>query len=508
MPHVKGQPREESVLFPERIEDYVPGDSPVRFIDAFVDRLELAKLGFQHAVANDNGRPSFDPADLLKLYIYGYLNRRRSSRDLQQETHRNVEVMWLIRRLRPDFRTINNFRSHHSESLKKVFLEFQLICRELNLFSNLIGVDGSKFSGVNSKDNNYTEGKLKKLIEFYEKKIERYLEQMDKQDAVETDDEELTEEALKEKIELLRKKLEEKKELAEKLSHSDQSQISLTDPDCRRLHSGDGSIVGYNVQTAVDSKHHLIVDFEVTNALTDQNELANMSMKAKEVLQCESLQAMGDRGYYDSQQIKMCEDAGIEVFVDAPAKGHPSGLFSIDRFLYDSDRDVYVCPAGEELTNRGKKLDQGREVFWYETPACASCSIRHLCTNQKKRNRRVQRWVHQEILDRVKKRVALHPEMMTLRKSIVEHPFGTIKRGMNHHYFLLRGFRKVTGEFSLTALAYNIKRVLKILGFSTLMEKLPFLNLKNLINDHFDSTLGLFGLQSYQIRVKPCFAAR
>lgn len=474
MPHIRGQSREEADLFPERIEDYIPAESAVRFIDAFVDGLDFAALDFKHAIANNNGRPAFHPSDLLKLYVYGYLNKRRTSRELEQETLRNVEVMWLIRKLRPDFRTISNFRRDHTKALKKVFLQFQLICRELNLFSRLIGVDGSKFSGVNSKDNNYTTGKLKKLIEVYEQKIAKYLEQMDQEDALEKEDEPLTVKTLQEKIEALQKKLEEKKGFAEKLEATEEGQISLTDPECRRLHSGDGSVVGYNIQTAVDSKHHLIVEFDVTNALTDQNELANMSMKAKEMLQCDSLQVMADRGYYNSEQIKVCEDAGIEVFVDAPERGHPDGLFSKDRFNYNAERDVFICPAGQELSRRGQKKDQGRDVFWYETAACSTCPIRHLCTNQKKRNRRIFRWVHQEILDRVKQRVITNPHMMTLRKSIVEHPFGTIKRSMNQQYFLLRGIHKVTGEFSLTALAYNMKRVMKILGIGNLLQKLNF----------------------------------
>src|SRR4029077_14999696 len=222
----------------------------------------------------------------------------------------------------------------------------------------------------------------------------------------------------------------------------------------------------------VDAKHHLIVEFDVTNATTDQNELANMAQKAQQSLEGASVQVLADRGYYESEQIKICEEKGIEVFVDAPERPHPKKLFPKNRFTYDSKRDIYICPAGEQLTRRGKKKEQGRELFWYETDACLNCSMRQLCTNQKKRNRRVTRWIHQDVLDTVKKRVAQHPEMMKLRKAIVEHPFGTIKRSMNQSYFLLRGMGKVTAEFSLTALAYNIRRVLSILGIKTFLDKL------------------------------------
>jgi transposase len=471
MAYVNGEPREQSNLFPERIEDYVSRDNPVRFIDKFVESLDLVKLGFRQSLPKEMGRPCYHPGDLLRLYIYGYVNGIRTSRKLQKETVRNLEVIWLLRKLRPDFRTIANFRKENRDALRGVFREFSVLCHRLDLFGKeLVGIDGSKFQADNSKDNNYSERKLESVIKHYERRIAEYMQQLDKSDDDNEENPELTVEQLQQKIEELKKRKEEKQQLVEKLAESDQNEISLIDPDSRRLHSGDGSIVGYNVQMAVDSKHCLIVDFEVTNDKTDQNQLSNMAVKAREALHTDSLKVVADSGYYCSEEIKACEEAGMQVYVEAVAKPHPQGLFSRDQFSYQSDTDSYLCPAGESLTFRGEKFEQGRQVRWYETSACKACSIKHLCTNQTNRNRRITRWIYEDILEKVAKRMAANPQMKTLRKSMVEHPFGTIKRNLNQEYFLLRGFKKVTAEMSLTCLAYNIKRVLNILGVEYLLE--------------------------------------
>ena len=465
MAYVKGQPREQATLFPERVEDYIGKDNPVRFIDKFVESLDLVKLGFKQSVAKDMGRPAFDPGDMLRLYIYGYLNGIRTTRRLERETVRNIEVMWLLKKLKPDFRTIANFRRDNLEGLKGVFGEFCLLCDKLNLYGKqLIGIDGSKFQAVNSKDNNFTEKKLENIIRHYEERIQEYLLKMDKEDLTEQEEPKLTEQELQEKIDELEKRKEEKKKLLEKLRATGENEFSSTDPDSRRLHKGDGSIVGYNVQIAVDSKHCLIADFEVTNDKTDQNQLAHMAIKTQETLGANALSVVVDRGYYNSEAIKHCEEAGITIYVEPPSKPHRGGLFSKDRFIYQAETDTYLCPAGEHLAFRGQKLEQGRAVRWYETPACKKCQIKHLCNGQASRNRRITRWVHQDVLDRVASRMKTNPNMRTLRKSLVEHPFGTLKRTFNHGYFLLRGFKKVTTEMSLVLLAYNLKRVLNILG--------------------------------------------
>jgi transposase len=474
MRYINGEPREQSILFPERIEDYVSLDNPVRFLDKFVESLDFVKLGFKQALPKEMGRPAYHPGDLLRLYIYGYVNGIRTSRKLEKETVRNLEVMWLLRKLRPDFRTIANFRKENREALRGVFREFSVLCHRLDLFGKeLVGIDGSKFQAVNSKDNNYSERKLESNIKHYEQRIEDFMQQLDKRDGDEEENPALTAEELQQKIEELKKRKEEKQQFLGKLRETGRSEISTIDPDSRRLHNGDGAIVGYNVQIAVDSKHCLIVDFEVTNDKTDQNQLANMAFKAKKSLQADSLNVVADSGYYCSEEIKTCEEAGMQVYVEAVAKPHPQGLFSKDQFYYQPDTDSYLCPAGKSLTFRGEKFEQGRQIRWYETSACKTCSIKLLCTNQTNRNRRITRWVYQEILEKVAKRMAANPQMKTVRKSMVEHPFGTIKRNLNQGYFLLRGFQKVTAEMSLTCLAYNIKRVLNILGVDSLLEILP-----------------------------------
>jgi transposase len=479
MAYVNGEPREQANLFPERIEDYVSEDNPVRFVDKFVDSLDLVKLGFKQSLPKEMGRPAYHPGDLLRLYIYGYINGIRTSRKLEKETVRNLEVMWLLRKLRPDFRTIANFRKENREALRGVFREFSVLCHRLDLFGKeLVGIDGSKFQAVNSKDNNYSERKLESNIKHYEQRIEDFMQQLDKQDGDEEEHPALTAEQLQQKIEELKKRKEEKEQLLEKLRETGQNEISMIDPDSRRLHNGDGSIVGYNVQMAVDSKHCLIVDFEVTNDKTDQNQLANMAVKAREALQTDTLNVVADSGYYCSEEIKACEEAGMQVYVEAVAKPHPQGLFSKDQFSYQPDTDSYLCPAGKSLTFRGEKFEQGRQMRWYETSACKTCPIKHLCTTQTNRNRRITRWIYQDILEKVAKRMAANPQMKTVRKSMVEHPFGTIKRNLNQGYFLLRGFEKVTAEMSLTCLAYNIKRVLNILGVGYLLEILPKWRLK------------------------------
>lgn len=471
MAYINGEAREQATLFPERIEDYVAKDNPVRFVDKFVDSLNFSQLGFKQSVPKEIGRPAYHPGDLLKLYIYGYLNGIRTTRKLEKETVRNVEVMWLLRKLKPDFRTIANFRKENRDSLKGVFHQFSVLCHQLELFGKeLVGIDGSKFQAVNSNDNNYSERKLETVIKHYDQRIEEYLNQLELQEQEEEKVPTVTEEELKEKIKQLQERKEEKEKLLDQLRQSEQNEISLTDPDSRRLHNGDGSIIGYNVQISADSKHFLIVDFEVTNDKTDQNQLANMSIKTKEALQVETLKVVADRGYYHSEEIKSCEDAGIETYVDSIAKVHPKGLFSKEQFVYQPQTDTYLCPAGQQLTFRGEKLEQGRQIRWYETSACKKCAIKHLCTTQLNRNRRVIRWIHETILETVAKRVAENPDVMKLRKAIVEHPFGTIKRNMNQSYFLLKGFKKVTAEMSLTCLAYNIKRVLNILGVENVME--------------------------------------
>jgi transposase len=464
MEYINGVPREQSFLFPERLEDYVDESNPVRFVDAFVESLDFIKLKFKHSARGEMGRPAYRPADLMKLYIYGYLNGIRASRKLEAECHRNIDLMWLIRKVEPDFKTIADFRKDNLEAIAGVFCEFSMFCHKHDLFGKqLVAIDGSKFQGNSSKDRNFSEPKLERLIEHFQERIDQFLKLMEEADKEEVEDVSLQKEKLQEVIESLKKKKEEKKSLLNRLKESGESQISLTDPDARRLHSGDGSLVGYNVQLAIDSGNKLIAAYKVTNAPNDLNQLTPMALAAKEALQAENLQVLADKGYYNSEQLKSCEHAGFTTFVNQVNRENRTGLFSNDQFIYQSENDTYQCPAHQELTYRRTKLNQGRQMRVYKTTACKGCQLRAQCTTQKKDGRIILRWENQEILDAVAQRVASQPEKRTLRKALAEHPFGTIKRAMNFQHFLLRGFKKVYGEFSLIALAYNIKRVFNIL---------------------------------------------
>jgi transposase len=478
MGYVQGVNRKQEVMFPELLDDYIADENPVRFIDAFVDNLDLQALGFEKAVPKATGRPPYDPGDLLKLYIYGYLNRIRSSRKLERESQRNVEVMWLLGKLTPDFKTIADFRRDNGKPLRGVWGKFTELCRELDLYGGeMVAIDGSKFKAVNSRERNYTQKKLKKLRERAEARMERYLQEMDENDAEETSSESLTREELQEKIEWMKKRQGIYNELEQEMADSGESQVSLTDPDARSMTFGSnrGTDVGYNVQISVDAKHKLIVDHEVTNAGNDMNQLNAMAIRAKTVLEVDTLEVVADAGYYNGQEIKDCTDQGIVPYVPQtnPSSSKKAGLYAKEDFRYDAEKDCYWCPAGEALpfgrigTNR-----HGRKMRFYSTNACHTCGLKPQCTRDK-RGRRIQRWEHEDCLEAHAQRLRDEPEKVKQRKAIVEHPFGTIKRSMDQGYFLTRGLEKVRTEMSLSMLAYNMKRVLNLKSVEQLLAALP-----------------------------------
>lgn len=473
MGYITGYARHQSLMFPEVLDDYVDNDNPVRFIDAYVDQLDMVELEFTHAIPEERGRPPFSPGDLLKLYIYGYLNGIRSSRRLEKATHRNVEVIWLLRKLRPDFKTIADFRKDNIKALKKVCRDFTLLCKKLDLFScELVGIDGAKFKAVNHNHRNYTKEKLERLQKEIDEKIDAYLQQLDTQDEAESHVSTPTAEELKSKIETLKSRKDKFQKLQTQLQESDEPQISLTDPDSRAMRTGDKGIdVCYNFQIATDEKHKLIVDFEVTNEAVDLNQLANMACKAKETLGVETLEVVADKGYYDGPEVKKCQDENITCYVPKPQRSNnkKSGLFSREEFIYDAQQDCYLCPAKQKLTYRFPMTKSGKEVKVYETDACKTCALRAQCTRSKSNNRRIYRWVHEDIMEEMQQRVSENPEKIQKRKELVEHPFGTIKHWMNHGHFLLRGLEKVSGEGALTVLTYNLKRVINIIGVKELI---------------------------------------
>jgi transposase len=460
------------LLFPEALDDYVSNDNPVRFIEAFVDNLNLLELGFSRAAPAHTGRPAYSPADLLKLYIYGYLNPIRSSRLLEKESHRNLELIWLMRKLTPDFKTIADFRKDNAEPIKKVCRELTLLCKRLELFSGeMVAIDGSKFKAQNNKKRNFTSEKLDKAIKQIDQKINDYLDQLDEADQQEAEMKAPTAERLKEMIEQLRTRKENYQQVEKQLRESGEAQISLTDPDSRAMKVGQGSDVCYNVQTVVETKHKLIVEHEVTNEPTDHHQLSEMAIKAKQTLEVEKMEVVADRGYYDGAEVKKCQEAGITVYVakQQTSANEKRGLFTKEDFSYDSSGDCYVCPAGQQLVYRYDTVELGRHIRYYSTKECRTCEIKPKCTRNK-RGRRITRWVDEAILEEMNERVKANPDKMKKRKELAEHPFGTMKRAMNSGYFLMKGIKKVAAEMSLTVMAYNIKRVMKILGVRKMLE--------------------------------------
>ena len=473
MGYIKGEDRKQTVLFPEVLDDYISEENPVRFIDVFIKGVDLSEMGFGRAIPKETGRPPYDPGDLLRLYVYGYLNRTRSSRQLEKEAGCNVELMWLMRKLRPDFKTIADFRKDNPQALKKVCREFTLWCKRLELFGGeLVAIDGSKFGAVNSPKRNFTEKKLRRMIREIEDKIGQYLKDLDRQDKQEAGQQSLSREQLKEKIQRYKGRRAQYEQLKSELEQSGESQISLTDPESRSMRVGHGVEVSYNVQVVVDHKHKLVVEHEVVNEVTDQGQLSTMAGKAKEMLGVETLEVVADRGYYSGEEVKACEQSGITAYV--PKSNSSSnlkrGLFTKEDFIYEPDKDCYRCPAGKELSYRYQTWEQGRPMRSYEISGCKSCELRSKCSINKKGIRSIKRWADEAILEAMARRIADHPEKIELRKCLAEHPFGTIKRAMNQGYFLMRGITKVGTEVSLTILAYNLRRVINILGVRTMVE--------------------------------------
>lgn len=474
MAYIAGTDRTQAVLLPEVLDDYVGADNPVRFLDAFVAQLDLSALGFQRAVPAETGRPGYDPADLLRLYLYGYLHRIRSSRRLEQETHRNVELMWLLRRLTPDFKTIADFRRDHPRALKGVCREVILLCRRLDLFGGeLLAIDGSKFRAVNARDRSYTPAKLAKLQREIDQTITRYLRELDRQDQTEVGTEGPSAAVLQEKIAALQERRAQYTAYQQQLVASGETALSLTDRDSRPMMSRGRVEVCYNVQTAVDAKHKLIVAEDVTNAAADRDQLSPMATAAQDALGSATPVVVADRGYYHGAEIKRCLEAGMPPLVPRPltSANEARGLFTKDDFVYEPGADGYRCPAGEWLTYRSTTVELGRTIKNYRTSACGRCALKFRCTRNKD-GRKITRWVDEHLLEEMAQRLRRDRALFAQREALSEHPFGTMKRAMDQGYFLLKGLRKVRGEFSLTVLAYNLKRVLNLVSVPRLLEAL------------------------------------
>lgn len=471
MNHRSGLDRSQTLLFPERLEDYIASENPVRFLDAFVAQQDLKSLGFAKAQCADTGRPAYDPATLLKLYLYGYLHRIRSSRLLEAECHRNVEVIWLTGKQAPDHKTIADFRKVNLKPFQAVHRQFRLLCHKLDLFgAQLVGLDGTKLSGVNSKDANFNEKKLRELIQRADAQLAEYLAALDNADAAEPAPRLLSQADLQARIAALRDKRDWHTELLAQLDN-EQTQISVTDPDARRMRTRQGSVVGYNAQAVVDHKNKLIVADDVTNQETDLQQLSGMAKDAKANLNAGQLEVVADTGYCTTAQVAQCQEHQITPYVPKAdtSANTAQGLFGKSRFIYDPQKDVYICPAGSTLTYRFNTDEKGRELRYYRASDCKRCALRKQCTRNQA-NRTITREEDEALMEAMAARLKANPQIMKLRKQLCEHPFGTIKRFFGYTHFLLKGLVKVRAEWSLMTLVYNLKRVLNLVGFEKLMQ--------------------------------------
>jgi transposase len=481
MDHIRGSSREQIILFPEALEEYVSADNPVRFLDAFVDQLEMAGLGFRHATVNDTGRPPYDPKDLLKLYLYGYLNRLRSSRLLERESRRNLEVLWLLKRLSPDHKTISDFRRVHAEALHKVFQQFVQLCQRLELFgAELVAIDSTKFKASNARDRVKDKEQLDKSLAHINESISQYLTQLDENDTVDekSDLPVVDKDTLQTKIAVLKRQQLTFEQAQTKLDNSHQKYVSLTDPDCRLMKNERRIEPAYALQTAVDDKHSLIIDYELTNDAADNNHLSSVAIQAKTALGCEHLTVCADAGYYDTVDLKTCEDNAITTYVPVPKHKVPTKTkvptadYYPDRFVYDRTTDTYRCPQANTMHRfRSQPKSDGRRVYLYRTVSCGQCPVRASCTTSP-RGRYVYRWDQEAVLDRLKLRLATAPPLLRRRKAIIEHVFGTLKKIWGYGAFLLRGLNQIASEVALMSLAYNIRRVFTLLGTTRMMASL------------------------------------
>lgn len=469
---IEGDERSQSVLFPERLDDWIPEDNPVRVIDVFVDELDLGTLGFERSEPAATGRPGYHPATLLKIYVYGYLNRIQSSRRLEREAQRNVELIWLTGRLMPDFKTIADFRRDNGKAIRRVCAQFIVLCRKMNLFTEaMVAVDSSKFKAVNHRDRNFTKHKIKVRLEHLEQAAQEYLNELDRADRQPALVPASRVENLKERLATVKAQVRQLGQIGRQVDKAPDEQVSLTDPDARSMNSaGKGTgIVGYNVQTAVDTKSHMIVAHEVTNVGHDRTALTGMSELASQAMLQPRLTVLADRGYFSGEEIRRCEQAGFTPMVPKPltSNSKAEGRFDKRDFVYNARRDEFRCPAGKRAIWRMTTVEKGLTLHRYWASDCPSCPIKNRCTPDS--FRRITRWEHEAVLDTMQQRLNWIPQASTWRRRTVEHPFGTIKAWMGATHFLTKTLPRVRTEMSLHVLAYNMKRAISLLGAQTLM---------------------------------------
>ena len=476
MRYIEGINRKSKIIFPEYIDDYITEDNPVKIIDAFVESLDMEELEFKNAIPKDKGRPGYNPKDLLKLYIYGYMNKITSSRNLEKATQTNIEIMWLLRRLTPDFKSISDFRKNNKDAINLVFKQFVALCKEWDLFGKeVVAIDGSKFRASNSKKNNFNTKSLNRKIKYLEEKIQKYMTEIEENDIKESIDRKPNKEEIKQKVQKLKDRKQKYESYKEEIEKGNTTEISTTDPDSRLMAVNNNGIdVCYNVQTVVDSKHKLIVDLDVINNPTDHGMLSKMAKSAKETFDVEELKALADKGYYNAADLKKCEKENITTYVSKQTYSNSTGEseFYIDKFKYNKDENIYICPKGKKLYSiRRKPIDENtKEIVYKNFEACGQCEFKDKCTKDKK-GRQIRRSIDQDFLDIVDNRTNENKELYRQRQMIVEHPFGTIKRGFGITYFLTRGLKSVKMEASLAFLAYNMKQVINILGVKEIIRR-------------------------------------
>ena len=478
MAFITGIDRNQKIMFPEYVEDYVEEDNPIRVIDEYVETLNFIEMGFTKTTEIRPGAPGYHPSILMKLYLYGYANGIRSTRKLESEANRNIEVMWLLRRLKPDFKTIADFRKENRNNLVKVFKDFSLLCKELGLYGKeLIAVDGTKFKANNSKRNNYNQKKIDRQVKYIDEKTQEYLKALENNDSTEENQVKYSSEEIKEKLEYLKQRKKTYEAIEQELKESGETEISTVDPDSRLMENKkNGLEMGYNLQIAVDEKHKLIVDFDVTQNASDQGNLNSMSQKAKKAFDMEDkgeLELLADKGFYQAEDLKKCEENNTITYVSKQTYANSTNdrEFYTDKFKYDKDKDIYLCPGGYELNKINHKKEDRKSTKYRNYEACKNCEYKTRCTTAVK-GRIITRSKDQDFLDKVDARTQENMDKYLQRQMIVEHPFGTIKRTMNAGYYLCRGMESVLGETSLIMLAYNFKRVLNIVGIDNLRRKI------------------------------------
>ena len=489
MRYVEGKIDRDQISFePISFDEMIGEENPVRVIDAFVEILDVKTLGCKYSETSTTGRMPYNPKDMLKLYVYGYFNGIRTSRKLEKECHRNIELMWLINKLAPDFKTISDFRKDNKKTVVGVFKEFSLFCNELNLIGKeMVAIDGSKFRACNSRRKCFTKRKIEKMLAHFEQSAQKYLELLESSDVSEDETNTVNIKQIEEKLQNAKKRIEELTQLQKEVE--EKGEVSITDPDARHMSvSNNGTDISHNIQVAVDSKYHLVVAVDVTSNAADNGQLYPMAEHTKQELSVDEITVLADKGYYNGKDLKSCEENGITAIVSKQKFGNATGdeNYAKDKFKYDSKRDIYICPMDKILERKtGKNVKRPR----YRCDECDNCPNRSKCTTSIK-GREVSPTEFQDVYDRADKLFAENIELYRQRQMIVEHPFGTIKRSLGYTYFLQRGHENVKCESYMHFFTYNLKRVINIMGITPLLDAIK--SRKTKVNQEIYSTFSLF----------------